>query len=131
MPSKRWEPSGARQREAFDEGNVLRWQTSRKRVTLFYSFATGVLPCCVDFMPATFAPENVIVRDPSVCGQPVVKGTRVTLRTVLATLAEGASVEEVVKDFPSLQPSDVRAVIAYAAASAEEDLPVAGVPAGL
>jgi uncharacterized protein (DUF433 family) len=83
-------------------------------------------------MPATLAPENVIARDPKVCGgQPVVKGTRVTLRTVLATLAEGASVEEVVKAFPALQPSDVRAVIAYAAASAEEDLPVAGVPAGL
>ena len=107
-------------------------QTSRKRVALFYAFAIGVLPCYLDFMPATLAPENVIVRDPLVCGgQPVVKGTRVTLRTVLATLAEGASGEEVVKAFPSLQPSDVRAVIAYAAASAEEDLPVAGVPAGL
>jgi uncharacterized protein (DUF433 family) len=83
-------------------------------------------------MPATLIHENVIVRDAAVCGgQPVVKGTRVTLRTVLATLAEGASVEEVVKAFPSLQPSDVRSVIAYAAASAEEDLPVAGVPAGL
>ena len=83
-------------------------------------------------MPASPAIENIIVRDPAVCGgQPVVKGTRVTLRTVLATLAEGASVDEVVKAFPSLQTSDVRAVIAYAAASAEEDLPVAGVPAGL
>ena len=56
------------------------------------------------------------MRDPAICGgQPVVQGTRVTLRTVLATLAEGASVDEVVKAFPSLQPSDVRAVIAYAA----------------
>ena len=32
-----------------------------------------------------------IVRDPTVCGgEPVVKGTRVTVRTVLASLAEGA-----------------------------------------
>lgn len=61
----------------------------------------------------------------------MVKGMRGTLRTILATLAEGASVDEIVRDFPSLQPSDVRAVIAYAAASAEEDLPAAGVPAGL
>ena len=47
---------------------MLRWQTSRKRVALFYAFAIGVLPCYVDFMPATLAPESVIVRDPSVCG---------------------------------------------------------------
>lgn len=83
-------------------------------------------------MSAIPAAQNVIVRDPKVCGgQPVIKGTRATLRTVLATLAEGASVDEVVQSFPSMRPFDVRAVIAYAAASAEEDLPVAGVPAGL
>jgi uncharacterized protein (DUF433 family) len=70
-----------------------------------------------------------IQRDPAICGgQPVVKGTRVTVRTVLASLAEGAAVEEILKDFPTLKPADVRAVIAFAAASAEEDLPVPSVP---
>ena len=73
-----------------------------------------------------------IVRDPQVCGgEPVIKGTRVTLRTVLASLAEGADIDEIVADFPTLTPEDVRAVIAFAAASAEEDLPVPGVPVGL
>jgi uncharacterized protein (DUF433 family) len=47
----------------------------------------------------------------------------VTLRTVLASLAEGASVDEIVRDFPTLTESDVRAAIAFAAASAQEDLP--------
>lgn len=51
-----------------------------------------------------------------------------TLRTVLASLAEGASVEEIVSDFPTLKAADVRAVIAYAAASVEEDLPVSANP---
>jgi uncharacterized protein (DUF433 family) len=70
-----------------------------------------------------------IMRDPKVCGgQPVVKGTRVTLKTVLASLAEGAGIEEIVADFPSLTEKDVRAVIAFAAASAEEDLPVPSAP---
>jgi uncharacterized protein (DUF433 family) len=61
-------------------------------------------------------------------GEPVLKGTRVTVRTVLASLAEGATVEEIVADFPTLTPAAVRAVIAFAAASAEEDLPVPGAP---
>lgn len=69
------------------------------------------------------------VRDPGICnGQPVIRGTRVTLRTVLASLAEGAAIDEIVQDFPSLTADDVRAVIAFAAASAEEDLPVPGLP---
>ena len=70
-----------------------------------------------------------LVRDPAVCGgDPVVKGTRVTVRTVLASLAEGATAEQILEDFPSLTEEDVRAVIAFAAASAEGDLPVTGVP---
>ena len=58
----------------------------------------------------------------------MLKGTRVTVRTVLASLAEGATVEEIVADFPTLAPAAVRAVIAFAAASAEEDLPVPAAP---
>lgn len=70
-----------------------------------------------------------IVRDPRVCGgEPVIKGTRVTIRTILASLAEGASIAEIVADFPTITEDDVRAVIAFAAASAEEDLPTPGIP---
>ena len=48
-----------------------------------------------------------------------------TLRTVLASLAEGATVDENLTDFPTLTADDVRAAIAFAAASAQEGLPVA------
>jgi len=73
--------------------------------------------------------EKYIVTNPKVCaGEPVIKGTRVTVRTVLASLAEGATIEEILADFPTLKENDVRAVIAFAAASAEEDLPVPTVP---
>ncbi|MEW6488804.1 MAG: DUF433 domain-containing protein [Thermodesulfobacteriota bacterium] len=70
-----------------------------------------------------------IVRDRAICGgEPVIKGTRVTLRTVLASLAEGDSSADIRSDFPTLTEEDIRAVIAFAAASAEEDLPVSEVP---
>jgi len=73
--------------------------------------------------------QDHIVRDPNICGgEPVVKGTRVTLRTILASLAEGARIEDILKDFPTITEQDIRAVIAFAAASAEEDLPVPAVP---
>ena len=73
--------------------------------------------------------DERIIRDPKICGgQPVFKGTRVTLRTVLASLAEGDSAEEILTDFPTLTAEDVRAAIAFAAASAEEDMPVPAIP---
>ena len=73
--------------------------------------------------------QERIVRDPHVVGgEPVLRGTRVTLRTVLASLAEGATITEILADFPTLTEEDVRAAIAFAAASAQEDLPPAEIP---
>ena len=73
--------------------------------------------------------RQYIVRDPAICGgEPVVSGTRVTVRSVLASLAEGLSAAEIVNDFPTLDEDAVRAVTAFAAASAEEDLPIPGTP---
>jgi len=73
--------------------------------------------------------EERIIRNHQVCGgDHVFKGTRVTLRTVLASLAAGDSPETILTDFPSLKPEDIQAAIAFAAASAEEDLPVPAIP---
>lgn len=69
--------------------------------------------------------SDVIIRDPAICGgEAVVRGTRVPVRTILASLAEGAWIDEILADYPALTEAHVRAVIAFAAASAEEDLPV-------
>jgi uncharacterized protein (DUF433 family) len=68
-------------------------------------------------------------RDPHIVnGQPVLRGTRVTLKTVLASLAEGATPKDILQDFPTCSMDDVRAAIAFAAASAQEDLPTAEIP---
>lgn len=73
--------------------------------------------------------HEFITRDSAICGgEPVVKGTRVTIRTVLASLAEGATVGEIVADFPTLSEEAVWAVVAFAAASAQEDLPLSATP---
>jgi uncharacterized protein (DUF433 family) len=70
-----------------------------------------------------------ITRDPAICGgEPIVTGTRETVRTVLASLAEGTDTDALLLDYPTLTRNAVRAVVAFAAVSAEEDLPVQGTP---
>ena len=77
--------------------------------------------------------QERLVRDPAICGgQPVVRGTRVLVRTVLGYLAEGELPESIVAEFPSLTTDDVRAVIAFAATAASEDMPAPSpLPPGL
>jgi uncharacterized protein (DUF433 family) len=49
-----------------------------------------------------------IVRDKRICGgEPVFKGTRVTLRTVLASLAAGEKPETILEQFPTLKPRHI------------------------
>lgn len=65
--------------------------------------------------------------NPDICGgEMVIAGTRITLRTVLASLADGDTAEQIIADYPSLTEEDVRAAIAFAASTAKEDIPVTG-----
>lgn len=74
--------------------------------------------------------SKLITRDTAICGgEPVIRGTRVTLRTVLASLADGDSVEQILASFPTLTGQQVKSIIAFAAASAQEDLPLPEAPA--
>jgi uncharacterized protein (DUF433 family) len=68
--------------------------------------------------------KALIVTEPGLCGgEPVIKGTRVLVRSILGYLAHGEGIEVILRDFPTLTADDVRAVIAFAAVSASEDLP--------
>ena len=54
--------------------------------------------------------------DPAVCsGRPCIRGHRVWVSLVLDRLAEGASVEELVADYPGIVREDILACIAYGA----------------
>lgn len=65
--------------------------------------------------------QTRVVRDPALCGgELIIRGTRVTLRTIIASLAEGDTPEEIVAAFPSLCAEDVQAAIAFATASSDE-----------
>ncbi len=59
-----------------------------------------------------------VTLDPQQCGgRPCLRGTRMRVQDVLDMLAGGATAEEILTDFPYLEADDIRASIAYAAAS--------------
>lgn len=65
-----------------------------------------------------------------VCGgEPVIRGTRVPLRVVLACLAAGDTEEQILEEFPVLTREAIRAAIVFAARSALDDIPLPPAPA--
>ena len=59
--------------------------------------------------------------DPNIChGKACIRGTRVMVSVVLDNLAAGLGTAEIVRSYPSLQPDDVAAAMAYAAELARE-----------
>lgn len=62
-----------------------------------------------------------IVSDVNICGgEPCVKGTRIPVRVILSHLAAGEKVEQLLKDFPKLTETDIRACLEYASYLATE-----------
>jgi len=57
-----------------------------------------------------------ITTDPDVrFGKPCVRGHRITVQEILEWLSSGASQQEILTDYPQLEPDDFRAIYAYAA----------------
>jgi uncharacterized protein (DUF433 family) len=48
-------------------------------------------------------------------GKPIVRNTRLPVELLLRKLAEGATVEELLKAYPRLTENDIQACLAYAA----------------
>lgn len=58
--------------------------------------------------------EERIVIDPGICsGRPVVRGTRITVQTVLEFLGAGDSMDEILEEYPRLSREDVLACLRY------------------
>lgn len=64
-----------------------------------------------------------ISADPSVChGQACIKGTRIPVHQIVRMLANGDQIEQLLKDYPTLQAEDIYACLNYAASLAEEQI---------
>ena len=59
--------------------------------------------------------------DPNVChGQACVKGTRIPVHQLVRMLANGDSIDDLLREYPSLRREDILASLDYAADLAEE-----------
>ncbi len=55
-------------------------------------------------------------------GRPCIRGYRMRVSDVLDLLASGVSEEEILNDYPFLEPDDIRAALAFAAEQARQVL---------
>ncbi|MDG6996437.1 MAG: DUF433 domain-containing protein [Nitrososphaerota archaeon] len=56
-----------------------------------------------------------IVVDPKVmAGKPVIRGTRIPVDAILHRIAQGASIDDLLKDYPRITRKDIEAAIQYA-----------------
>lgn len=61
--------------------------------------------------------------NPKVChGQACVKGTRIPVYQIIRMLANGDTIEDLLKEYPSLEREDILACLDYAASLAEEQV---------
>lgn len=61
-----------------------------------------------------------ITSDPRVlAGQPVIRGTRLSVAYILNLLASGMTVEEILQEYEGLTPDDIRACLLFAAETLE------------
>ncbi|HEX9945391.1 MAG TPA: DUF433 domain-containing protein [Thermoanaerobaculia bacterium] len=57
-----------------------------------------------------------VIADPEVHhGEPCITGTRIPVRIIVGSLADGLTAEQIVAEYPQLTPEDVSAALAFAA----------------
>jgi uncharacterized protein (DUF433 family) len=61
--------------------------------------------------------------DPKIChGQACIKGTRIPVHQIVSMLANGDTIDDLLKAYPSIERADILACLEYAATLAEEQV---------
>ena len=58
--------------------------------------------------------QRITARPDVFGGKPIIRDMRISVDLILSLLSQGATQEEVMDDYPDLEPDDIRACIAYA-----------------
>jgi uncharacterized protein (DUF433 family) len=72
--------------------------------------------------------QGRVVAEPRIHhGEPCIAGTRIPVRIIVGSLADGLSFEQILAEYPQLQAADIQAALAYAAEVLHEEslLPLA------
>ena len=60
-------------------------------------------------------PDRIAIDPKVMAGQPVIKGTRITVSLILRELGRGATPAEIIDQYPHLTVEDIRAAASYGA----------------
>jgi uncharacterized protein (DUF433 family) len=63
--------------------------------------------------------ERITLNSKVMAGKPVIKGTRLTVEYILGLLAHGATVAEILEEYPGLTQDDIQACLLFATKSLE------------
>jgi len=67
--------------------------------------------------------QRIRINPKVMVGKPVIRGTRIPVELIVRMLAQGITEAEILRDYPRLEPDDIRAALAYAAETlAHEDV---------
>ena len=59
--------------------------------------------------------ERITINAQVMVGKPTIRGLRITVEQILKALAGGVAVQDLLADYPELEPQDIQAVLLYAA----------------
>jgi uncharacterized protein (DUF433 family) len=69
--------------------------------------------------------DRITIEPDTMAGQPCLRGLRIPVATVVAMVADGMTVQEILADLPELEAEDVAQALRYAAAAVRErELPL-------
>lgn len=81
--------------------------------------ATGYNPLQVEPMEPKALLERIISDPRVLAGQPVLRGTRLSVAYILRLLASGATAEEILHEYEGLTREDIQACLLFAAETLE------------
>jgi uncharacterized protein (DUF433 family) len=65
--------------------------------------------------------DRITVNPNVLVGKPTIRGLRISVEKVLRALANGVPQEDLLQEYPELEPADIYACFAYAAALVAEE----------
>ena len=65
--------------------------------------------------------DRITVNPDVMVGKPTIRGLRITLEQILKALACGITTQELLEDYPELEPEDIQAALLYASELISEE----------
>lgn len=65
--------------------------------------------------------RRITVNPHVMVGKPTIRGLRITVEQILKALAAGITINELIEDYPELEPADIQAVLLHAAELVSEE----------